>query len=120
MFSDYVKNIIATAVMEMYYNTEDKTQFLRSEQRALSNARDSAVKSSAFIKQTWGREEANLTRHAVAEQNYRNSSAHAAREQFRHSHIVATKLKDEVADLEYDLGIEDDEYGDLDEYGYAA
>ncbi len=120
MFSNYDWNIIATAVMEMYYNTEDKTQFLKSELRALRNARGSAVKSSTFIEQTWDREEANLTRHAMAGEDHRSSPAYAARERFRHSHIEATKLKDEVAGLEYDLGIDDDEYGDLDEYGYAA
>lgn len=101
----------------MYYNTDDKAQFLKCELVALRKARDSAVKGSKIAEQAYAREEANFTRHIMAGQDYRNSSAYAAREKFRHTHIEATKLRGEVAGLEYDLG---DEYGDLDEYGYAA
>lgn len=117
MFLNYDKNTTATTVMKMYYNTDDKAQFLKSELVALRNARDSAVKGSKIAEKAYAREEANFSRCAMAGQDYRQSPAYATRERFRHTHIEATKLKDEVAGLEYDLGIE---YGDLDEYGYAA
>jgi len=104
----------------MYYNTEDKSQFLRSELNGLRKARDGALATNYLIRQTWAREDADLTRDAAIHEEYRDSSAYAARERFRVSHREAAKLKDEVAALEYDLDDKGDEYGDLDEYGYAA
>lgn len=104
----------------MYYNSEDKHQFLESELNGIRKARDSAIAIGEYARRAWDREEANFTRNASSGQDYRVSAAYAKKERFRTSHREAVKLKDEVAALEYDLGIEDDEYGDLDEYGYAA
>ena len=104
----------------MYYNSEDKQGFLKGELRGLRDARDSAVAVSEFARRAWDREEARLSASASPERDYRDSPAYAARERFRVAHREAVKLKDEVAEVEYDLGLEDDGYGDLDEYGYAA
>jgi len=106
----------------MYYNSNDEQQFLKGELRGLRAARDSACYLNSLAKANWSRAEADVQRTELATDQSAMDRAHAAKERFRVSHREAVALKDEVAAAEYDLGLDGygDEYGDLDEYGYAA
>lgn len=107
--------------MTMYYNSDDQTHFLESELSGLRMARNSAKNCADLIRKKWNREEVALDRSDAPDNaEYRITPAYAARERFRTAYKEAVKLKDEVASLEYDLGYEESEYGDMDEYGYVV
>ena len=89
----------------MYYNAEDKQQFIQGE-------RDSLAASALYARLALSRAEADAQRLAMAGSKPAEDRAYAMRERVRAAHREAMSFE---ADIE-----EDDEYGDMDEYGYAA
>ncbi len=92
----------------MYYNSDDQQQFIKGERAALRA-------SALYARLAWSRAEANAQRHALENDEGAELHSHAMRERFRMAHREATDLESDLAE-----DAEDDEYGDLDEYGYAA
>ena len=89
----------------MYYNTEDKQQFIEGQ-------RDSLAASALYARLALSRAEADAQRAAMKGNQLAEDRVYAMRERVRAAHREAMTFE---ADLE-----ENDEYGDLDEYGYVA
>jgi len=89
----------------MYYNSTDQQQFSSSEKAGLEA-------SALYARMAWSRAEANAQRVALAGDAAAQTDSHAKRERFRVAHREAMSFESDIE--------EDDEYGDLDEYGYAA
>ena len=90
----------------MYWNTEDGQRFVEGERIALQT-------SSHLARLAWSRADANAQRIALQDDPNVERETDAMRERFRAAHR-------ETVRFEVDLEEGDDEYGDLDEYGYAA
>lgn len=90
----------------MYYNSDDKHQFIEGERAGLQA-------SKHFARMAWSRAEANGQRMALLNDESAEAHTHAMRERFRVAHREAMAFESDVEE-------DDDEYGDLDEYGYAA
>ena len=90
----------------MYYNSDDKRQFIDGERAGLQA-------STHFARMAWSRTEANGERMALLNDEGAEARTHAMRERFRTAHREAMTFESDVEE-------DDDEYGDLDEYGYAA
>lgn len=100
----------------MFHDLRGDQAFLKGELAGLKRARASALATAGYARSGWMRAAADADR-AICEDDERALNRVAAkRERFRASHKEAMALRDEVAELEAEL----DEYGDLDEYGYAA
>ena len=93
-------------VVSMYYNSDDKQQFIEVERAGLQA-------STHFARMAWSRAEANGQRMALLNDEGAESRTHAKRERFRAAHREAMAFESDVEE-------ENDEYGDLDEYGYAS
>lgn len=90
----------------MYWNTEDGQRFVEGERAGLQA-------STHLARLAWSRAEANAQRMAVQDDPATDIETDAKRERFRAAHREAMRFEAELEE-------EDDEYGDLDEYGYAA
>ncbi len=93
----------------MYFDSGGKSRFLNSECAQLRAARDSAVRASLLAKAAWDRAEAELLRSGDIDFDTAETHAFAMQERYRVAHREACALKDEVAELEYELGF-DEEY----------
>jgi len=89
----------------MYFNSDNKQQFLEGERAGLQA-------SAHFARMSWSRAEANAQRIALNNDEGSEAHSHAMRERFRVAHREAMTFESDIE--------EDDEYGDMDEYGYAA
>ena len=87
----------------MYFNSDNKQQFLEGERAGLQA-------SAHFAQMAWSRAEANAQRVALSNDETAEAHSHAMKERFRVAHREAMAFEDD----------EDEEYGDMDEYGYAA
>ena len=94
----------------MYYDIRGKQGFQRGELIGLRGARDAAIASAAYANAAWSRAEAESQRVCYRDDESAAHQAHATRERARVAHREAMALRDEVAELEYEMG-EDDEYG---------
>ena len=90
----------------MYYNTEDKHQFTEGERAGLRA-------SAMYARLAMSRADADAQRIAMTGSASAEDHAYAMRERFRVAHREAMTFESELED-------DDDEYGDEDEYGYAA
>jgi len=104
----------------MYYNSDDKQQFIEGELVGLRAARDSAIATALLTKGAWARAQSDAQRARFSGDENAEKLVYATRERFRAAHREAAALKDEVAGVEYDLGYDGYEDEDLDEYVYAA
>ena len=93
----------------MYFNSGDRSSFLASEFTQLKAARDSAIRTSQLAKAAWNRAEAAAMGSNLVDPDAAETHALAMQERFRAAHEVACALKDEVAELEYEMGM-DEEY----------
>ena len=98
----------------MFYNRQDQQGFQDSERAGLKAAADSAVATAAFARAGWCRADADGQRSMHENDSGNDALTLVKRERFRTAHREAMELRDEVAELD------DDSYGDMDEYGYAA
>ena len=89
----------------MYYNTEDKRQFLEGERAGLDA-------SALYARLALSRAEADGQRLARAGSQSAEDHSYAMRERFRVAYREAMNFESDIE--------EDEEYGDEDEYGYAA
>jgi len=89
----------------MYFNSDNKQQFLEGERAGLQA-------SAHFARLSWSRAEANAQRVALSNDEGAEAHSHAMKERFRVAHREAMAFESDIE--------EDDEYGDMDEYGYAA
>lgn len=96
----------------MYHGIHDKQGFLRGELAGLRGARDSAIQSAVYARSALARAEADAQRVCYRDDEGPARRAHALRERTRAAHREAMALRDEVAELEYELG--DDGYEDYD------
>ena len=90
----------------MYFNSDDKRQFIEGERAGLRA-------STHFARMAWSRAEADGQRMALSNDEGAEARTHAKRERFRAAHREAMAFESDIEE-------NDDEYGDLDEYGYAA
>ena len=90
----------------MYWNSEDPQRFIEGERAGLAA-------SALYARLALSRAEANGQRAALAGDDATERHTHAMRERYRAAHREAMSFESEIEE-------EGDEYGDLDEYGYAA
>ena len=89
----------------MYWNTEDPQRFIEGERAGLAA-------SALYARLALSRAEANGQRAALAGDEATEAHVLAMRERYRAAHREAMTVESDIE--------EDDGYGDLDEYGYAA
>lgn len=93
----------------MYFNSGDRTRFQSSEYTQLKAARDSAIRTSQLAKAAWDRAEATAMGSSLADPDAAEAHAIAMQERYRAAHEVACSLREEVAELEYEMG-QDEQY----------